>query len=256
MASFKFTDWNWASEHVQVELKNGEYVSAESTLMLAGPSRLKMALAGGDTGMGQYLAPIGLIQMFQIAQNRQVARLFEIGSKRSYFVPGRLFSNFQMNRILFFGPSLMRLLYAVAPVSGGQGQVLKQTTAGEVPTDDQKIQTPAAYKDLFPARSYPENDLGYLLPPGFGDTNDAADNRDFFINLASELFNIPFGVCLVTKDAKQRPYGAFYLEDMMIEAHTLGVDSNNIVIAEGCNGQFDMVVPMQLQAPPPTAGNA
>lgn len=255
MASFKFTDWNWASEHVQVELKNGEYVSAESTLMLAGPSRLSMALAGDDTGMGQYLAPIGLIQMFQIAQNRQVARLFEIGSKRSYFVPGRLFSNFQMNRILFFGPSLMRLLYAVAPVSGGQGQILKQTTAGQVPTDQELIKTPDAYRDLFPKRAA-QDGLGYLLPPGFGDTAQAADNRDFFINLASELFNIPFGVCMVTKDAKQRPYGAFYLEDMMIEAHTLGVDSNNIVIAEGCNGQFDMVVPMQLQAPPPTRAAA
>lgn len=249
MASYKFTDWNWASEHVQVELKNGEYVSAESTLMLAGPSRLSMALAGGDTGMGQYLAPIGLIQMFQIAQNRQVARLFEIGSKRSYFVPGRLFSNFQMNRILFFGPSLLRLLYAVAPVGKGQGQVLKQTEAGVAPTDNATIKTPQEYRDLFPSGVETN---GYLLPPGFGSSSANEENRDFYINLASELFNIPFGVCLVTKDAKQRPYGAFYLEDMMIEAHTLGVDSNNIVIAEGCNGQFDMVRPLALQAPPRT----
>lgn len=249
MASYKFTDWNWASEHVQVELKNGEYVSAESTLMLAGPSRLSMALSGGETGMGQYLAPIGLIQMFQIAQNRQVARLFEIGSKRSYFVPGRLFSNFQMNRILFFGPSLLRLLYAVAPVGKGQGQVLKQTTAGQVPTDQDVIKTPDAYKELFPSRVTSKS-LGYLLAPGFGDSSPLAENRDFYVNLASEIFNIPFGVCMIMKDAKQRPYGAFYLEEMMIEAHTMGVDSNNIVIAEGCNGQFDMVVPLALQAPP------
>jgi hypothetical protein len=249
MASYNFTDWNWASEHVQVDLKNGEYVSAESTLMLAGPSRLSMALSGDEASMGQYLVPIGLIQMFQIAQNRQVARLFEIGSKRSYFVPGRLFSNFQMNRILFFGPSLMRLLYAVAPIGQGQGQVLKQTEAGKVPLEGSgTVQTPSAYKDLFPER-VTKSGSGYLLAPGYGNTKPDADNRDFYINLASEVFNVPFGVCMVTKDAKQRPYGAFYLEDMMIEAHTMGVDSNNIVIAEGCNGQFDMVVPLTLQAP-------
>lgn len=248
MASYRMTDWNWASEHVQVELKNGEYVSAESTLMLAGPSRLSMALAGGEEGMGQYLVPLGLIQMFQIAQNRQVARLFEIGSKRSYFVPGRLFANFQMNRILFFGPSLMRLLYAVAPVGYGQGQELKQTEAGQAPvtTGAQNVQTPQAYADLFPANA---KSSGYSLAPGYGNTSPTAENRDFFINLASEVFNVPFGCCMVTKDAKQRPYGAFYLEDMMIEAHTMGVDSNNIVIAEGCNGQFDQVVPLSLQAP-------
>jgi len=240
------TDWNWASEHVQVELKNGEYVSAESTLMLAGPSRLSMALSDDDGNMGRYLSPIGLIQMFTIGQNRQVARLFEIGSKRSYFVPGRLFSNFQMNRILFFGPSLLRLLYSVAPVGSGQGQPLKQVEAGkETPNGAATLTPPTDYKNLFPD-SVEKN--GYLLPPGYGGVA-AKENRDFWINLASEVFNIPFGVCMVTKDAKQRPYGAFYLEDMMIEAHTFGVDSNNIVIAEGCNGQFDMVVPLSIQAP-------
>jgi hypothetical protein len=116
-----------------------------------------------------------------------------------------------------------------------------------VPTDNDTIKTPDDYAALFPDKATTN---GYLLAPGYGSSSSKEENRDFFINLASEVFNVPFGVCLVTKDAKQRPYGAFYLEDMMIEAHTLGVDSNNIVIAEGCNGQFDMVVPLALQAPP------
>ncbi len=37
-----FLSWEWASQHVQVELENGEYVSAESTLILVGPATLSM----------------------------------------------------------------------------------------------------------------------------------------------------------------------------------------------------------------------
>jgi hypothetical protein len=236
MASF--LSWNWASEHVQVELQNGEYVSAESTLVLAGPSRLKMITAmNGDALSAQsQLYPIGLLQMLTIAQNRQVARLFEIGSKRSYFVPGRLFANFQMNRILFFGPSLLRLLYAIAPTYT-YGKPFNFEAEGIAPAAKSKLQENPAYSALFP--------LDVKLAPGYGAASDK-DNRDFYINLASELFNIPFGMCLLFKDARKRPYGAFYAEECMIEAHSMGVDSNNIVLAEGVNGQFDMVQPIQV----------
>lgn len=234
-----FLNWNWASEHVQVELQNGEYVSAESTLVLAGPSKLKMItdMAGDPISANSQLYPVGLLQMLTVAQNRQVARLFEIGSKRSYFVPGRLFANFQINRILFYGPSLLRLLYAVAP-NRGYGQPLNFAAEGAVPTQQSQLRENPAYSALFPSENF-------LLAPGHGARTDE-DNRDFFINLASELFNVPFGMCLLFKDARKRPYGAFYMEECMIEAHSIGVDSNNIVLAEGVNGQFDMVMPMQV----------
>lgn len=237
MAKTSFVNWNYASEHVQLELQNGEYVSSESTLILAGPSRLKM-IRGGDSPLAakSALYPVGLLQTVQIAQNRQVARLFEVGSKRSYLVPGRLFANFQINRILFYGPSLLRLLYAVAP-KGGFGKPFNFAPEGTSPRKEDELQTPAAYESLFPKK--------FLLAPGYGGKSDK-DNRDFYINLASDLFNIPFGFCPLLKDARQRPYGAFYVEDAMVEAHSIGFDSNNIVIAEGVNGQFDMALPIQV----------
>jgi hypothetical protein len=233
-----FLNWNWASDHVQAELQNGEYVSAESTLILAGPSRLKMITAmGGDPLAAQsQLYPIGLLQMLTIAQNRQVARLFEIGSKRSYFVPGRLFANFQMNRILFYGPSLLRLLYAIAPTYT-YGKPFNFVAEGVAPSAQSKLKQNPLYTSLFPEEVY--------LAPGYG-ADSTKDNRDFYINLASELFNVPFGMCVLFKDARKRPYGAFYAEECMIEAHSMGVDSNNIVIAEGVNGQFDLVQPIQV----------
>ncbi len=240
--STSFIGWDWASQHVQVELENGEYVSAESTLILVGPSKLSMVSKAADEAATQ-LYPVGLMQNIQIAQNRQVARLFEIGSKRSYFVPGRLFANFQMNRILFYGPSLMRLLYAMAPTHG-HGQPLKFDQP--VGASSRQFNVPGrnpAYEALFPSA-----DDGYNLSPGEG-AADTKDNRDFWINLASEVFNVPTGMMLLFKDARQRPYGGFYMEECMIEAHSLGVDSNNIVLAEGVNGQFDLVRPISVQKP-------
>jgi hypothetical protein len=235
-ARTSFLNWDFASQHVQVELANGEYVSGESTLVLGGPSKLDM-IGSGDNALEKThaLYPIGLLQALTIGQNRQVARLFEVGSKRAYFVPGRLFANFQANRILFYGPSLMRLLYAVAP--GGAPFTFQ--TEGGAPTNQTVLNPPAKYAELFP------KDI--RLKPGYGEGASGEDNRDFYISLASELFNIPFGLCVVFKDARRRTYGAFYLEDCMIEAHTLGVDANNVVIAEGVNGQFDMVRPIQVQ---------
>ena len=239
MGDTSFVNWKFASEHVQLELQNGEYVSSESTLILAGPSRLRMISSPTQDPLEaeSRLYPVGLLQTMQIAQNRQVARLFEIGSKRSYFVPGRLFANFQMNRILFYGPSLMRLLYAIAPRKGF-GQPFNFAPDGTTPRQQDILRTPPEYASLFPSGNF-------QLAPGHGGKS-ADDNRDFFVNLASELFNIPFGLLPLMKDARQRPYGGFYMEDCMIEAHSIMYDSNNIVIAEGVNGQFDMVMPVQV----------
>lgn len=236
MGRTSFLNWDFAGQHVQVELANGEYVSGESTLVLGGPSKLDMIGTGANAlEQTQALYPIGLMQMLQIGQNRQVARLFEVGSKRAYFVPGRLYANFQANRVLFYGPSLMRLLYAVAPA----GNPFEFQREGGAPLPNTTLKTPGQYATLFPT--------DIRLQPGYGEGTGGLDNRDFFINLASELFNIPFGLCLVFKDARRRTYGAFYLEDCMIEAHQIGVDANNVVIAEGVNGQFDMVRPIQVQ---------
>jgi len=239
-----FLNWNWAAEHVQAELVNGEYISAESTLLLAGPARLEYLVGSNTTPTESKssLYPIGLVQNFMMAQNRFLTRLFEIGSKRAYFVTGRLAANFQVNRVMFFGPSLMRLLYSLAPAKLGFGgnefTFLRAGTTGST-LESAKLVTPPLYNDLFPEK--------YLLTPGYGGSK-GEDNRDFFINLASDLFQIPFGISVIFKDAKNRPYGACYLQDCYIEAHSMGVDANNVVIAEGVNGQFDQVAPVQLMS--------
>ena len=234
-----YVNWRFASENVQTEIVNGEYVSSESTLVLGGPSRLAHLTAGAATdavAVQTTMFPIGLLQNVSLAQNRQVSRLFEIGSKRAYFIPGRLFANFSVSRILFFGPSLMRMLYAVAPYRDlGVGRTFR--------VENREVATPPEYARLFGDNA---NQRTLLSAPGFGDARANGDNRDFFINLASDLFNVPMGLCFLLKDPKNRPYGAMYLEDCYIEAHSMGVDANNIVIAEQVSGQVGSVAPVQL----------
>jgi hypothetical protein len=242
-----YLDWNWSGEHVQAEIQNGEYLSSESTLVLAGPSNFThLNSAGGLTSNA--IVPLGLIQNISVSQNRQVQRIFEIGSKKAYFVPGKNFANFNIGRVMFFGPSLMRMLYALAPidaqVGAGQGLGPFGQQIGKDPDDptQEGITIPAAYRDLF-AKSVLTN------APGFGGLPNQA-NRDFYINLASELFNVPFGMILVFKDTRNRPYGATYLEDCFIESHQFSVDANSVVIAEAVSGQFGSIVPVQLVTKP------
>lgn len=236
-----YVNWRFASENVQSEIVNGQFVSSESTLVLGGPSRLAHLAAGAGAtldavGVQTTMFPIGLLQNISMAQNRQVNRMFEVGSKRAYFIPGRLFANFSISRILFFGPSLLRMLYAVAPYRElGAGKPFR--------VEGREVTTPADYARLFGDSA---NQRALMATPGYGDAKSGAANRDFFVNLASDLFNVPMGLCLLLKDPKNRPYGAMYLEDCYIEAHSMGVDSNNIVIAEQVSGQVGQVAPVQL----------
>lgn len=234
-----FITWNWANEHVQAELENGEYISSESTLVLAGPSQLSFignTLGGASSNA---LIPIGLIQNMSIGQNKQLTKLFEIGSKRGYFVPGRQYVNFNLSRVMFYGPSLLRLFYALAPLNDSQLGTFGTQLNVEKDSQGNVIGAIPQYNDLFPTSTL-------QLAPGWGGSADETTNRDFYINLASELFNVPFGLVLVFRDTRNRPYGACFLENCFIESHTFGIDSNSVIIAENAAGQCDIVRPIQL----------
>lgn len=241
-----FLNWNFASSNVQASVKNGEYISSESTLLLAGPSKLSH-LSGDGTGTflgsSNSLLPIGIMQNMSMAQNRPVTKLFEIGSKRSYFVPGRAFLQFNASRIMFYGPSLMRVLYALAP----ERLTARLGTPLNIDPDSNGngvAQLPQ-YDDLFQ-----EDPL--VNVPGYGGTNNE-DNRDFYIDLTSELFTVPFGLCVIMKTAQDKPYGAMYLEDCYLESHQLSMDAGQVVIAESVSGQLDRMAPIQLATSTSTA---
>lgn len=238
-----FAGWDWHTKHVEDRLKQGEYVSAETVLIAAGPPRFEQvsfasASAGGGGVANPAAAPgavypIGLIENFGLSQNKQLQRLFEIGSKRSYFVPGRNIASFSLGRVLFWGPSIMRVMYAYYP----QSKILLANGA----TGDE-----ASNQDGINIAGNEANYPNIINAPGTVMGTDAERKASFYINLASDLFNQPLGLMVYMKDVRDQIFSAFYLEDCYIQAHQLNLNASSVLVAEGVSGQCDTVVPVDI----------
>lgn len=245
-----FTSWRWSSEHVQTEIENGEFLSAESTLILAGPPSLtkvnqnSTVIGGAAANIGDVpnaetiLFPIGLLAGFSMNQGRNIQSAYEIGSTRRYLVPEKIVSNLRLDRAKFFGPSLLRVLYAYYPQNrlGGSGTPLKGAWANGT-TEGDKLP-----------------DLTNSVP-GYGEPNiasspnipvDQKENRDFWINLQSMVFRQPMGLCSYFKASNDKPYGAAYMEECLISQHTVNMGSNQVMILEGVTIEFDRVAPINI----------
>jgi len=222
-------NWQWWQNHVQSDLQGGEFVNAATTLIAAGPPRLPSGTQ--NIGSLNNLAfPIGIVENFGLNQNKMIQKMFEIGSKRAYHIPGRTVGAITLGRILYWGPSLLRVLYAYYPsnkINGGQGAYpVDSIGLGGSPT-------PPEVKDS----------------PGYGAAPSAnSGNTDFFINLASDLFDHPLGLLVYLRDAQDDCYGAMYLEDVYLQAHSLNCNASSILIAEGCSAQYDRLVPINVPA--------
>jgi len=79
------------------------FVSAESVILAAG-------LPGQPADVNT-LIPIGLVENANIQQNKALQQLFEIGSRRPFFIPGRHQIQASLSRVMFNGPSLLKALY-------------------------------------------------------------------------------------------------------------------------------------------------
>lgn len=215
-------DWEFREFHVQEDVEGGDFVNAASTLIAAGPPRLRDTVGGGEvrTGEGRetmktFVFPIGIIEAVSVSQARQLQRLFEIGSKRSYFIPGRNVGQLSITRTLFDGPSLMRALMAYLPQA-----LIEQYDA------EQLLQSNALLKAT-----------NFRNAPGY---------KDFFINLDSEAFDQPLGIFIAHKDANAQNYGGFYLENCFLNSHQMSVSATSTLIAEGVTLQYDRMVPLRV----------
>jgi hypothetical protein len=218
------SDWSPYDSYVQGGMVDGRYMNAAYTMIAAGPPRLAnvggpsflaAALAAGSTGSDQIAFPVGVVQNFGLSQNMNVSRIFEIGSERSYFIPGRAVGQLQLSRIMYHGPSLLRVLYAyyqdlvpptlVAPVFANAGAA---TVA---------------------------NPHDVKIPPGY---------ENIFLNLASDLFKQPIGLMLLMKDSNEDTMAAQYLESCYVPNHSLSTDAMGTVMQESCGVQFERIIPI------------
>ena len=222
----KLSEWEPYKRYVQGGLVDGQFMSAAFTMLAAGPTRL--ANVGGATaaaaflsaGAGQDFAqPIGVVQNINLSHNRSFARFWEIGSERSYFISGRTVGQVSLSRVMYHGPSLLRMLYAYY----------------------QDLLPPTVVPFVFPnaAPATVANPHNVKIPPGY---------ENIFLNLASDLFSQPVGMLMYFRDSNEDTVGAIYLEECYVPSHTIATDAGGTVIQENAAMQFERGVPVAVSS--------
>lgn len=190
------------------ELSSGKDFTSAATIVLA--ARL------GTTTDGSFEketndAPaswetIGVVQNASVAQNKQLAQIFEVGSRESYFVPGRTVVQATLSRVMIDGDSLMKVVYPEVD--------------SVVPTDT-------------------------VVNTGFMNTKADRDNI-FYINLASDFFNNSLDLAFFFYDGENAPLGAFYLKGAHIQAHQISLASQQTVVLENISLRANQVIGLSV----------
>jgi hypothetical protein len=229
MANVKrLQEWieKFTSEHAQpLDTTAGDFLSSESVVLLSGPPKL-------DNGNPPTnLIPIGLVQNVQVTQAKQIQQLYEIGSRKPFFVPGRTTVQVGIARVLFDGPSLMQALYVY---NEGDSNLL-------IPAINENLSALANPGEPFNEAGEDPVVVGNLAG-GFDTTNTTG----FFINLASEFFNLPLGLGAVLYDMQQQAYGGFYMEECYIQSHRFSASAQQTVLMEDVGIRCTAIRPISI----------
>lgn len=232
----KVSDWRPYNNRVQGGLRDGNFINGQFVLLCAGPPYLSMA-TGGAGGEALTAYPIGLTQNFALSQNKAVSRIFEIGSERSYFIPGRSVGQLTLGRVVYHGPSLLRMLYASFGSATQAGyQNISPLTEASVTVNP--LSTNAALNN---ENTIQNAQIGakplVSIPPGY-------DNM--FLNLASDMFNRPIGLLFIMKDSEQNNVASMYFENCYIPSHSLAVDSQGLIMQESVGIQYERIMPIKI----------
>ena len=239
-----FDEWSFFNNTVQQGLQEGRYVNAAFTLLAAGPPRLAAGSTTIDANSinpdADWIFPIGVVQNFSVGQNSSVMRLFEIGSERSYFIRGRTIGNLTLGRILYHGPSLLRVLWAygsgtmAADASSMQSQAFQNLTG-------------ASYSGLnATTAANPSSNVhgikdSYKSPPG-------EPTGNLWLNLASDVFSQPMGLALFLKDSNADIVGAYYFEYCHVTNHGFGTEAGGTIISENVGISYERMIPIDMNA--------
>lgn len=224
---------NWRPYQQKVDnssaLGEGRFASGAFTMVAAGPPRLSAIGAGAGAAVAaaelsgggrNWALPIGIVQNFNLSHQRQFARFFELGSERSYFISGRTVAQAGFSRILYHGPSLLRMMYAF-------------------------------YNDALPPTLVPTFGIDPSIPPAVSNQHDVKIPPGFeniYLNLASDLFSQPCGLLVYMKDSNEQTLGAVYLEETYIPSHTIATDAQGVVVQEQVALQPERVVPVAVSS--------
>lgn len=211
-AQSNMTQWAFRDWHVGLDMggKNTSAITAENVLLAAGPARLSQV---GDNFEGKVF-PLGLIEQASVSQQKMLQQIREIGSRRTYIIGSYSAGNMSLSQVLFSRASLLRVL------------TLASDDVDEI-----------------------DNPLSANIGSGFTGQASVADilsERVFGINMQSEQLDRPIGLMMYMIDQRNRPYGAFYCEDCMIQSHALSLAGQSVAISEQVSLMFDRAIPVAV----------
>jgi hypothetical protein len=226
--------WDPYNQNVQGGIRQNDYVNGQFLLACAGPPKLSQ-VAGGFRNS---VYPIGLLQNLSMSQGKQWTRIFEIGSDRTYWMPGRSSGQLTFARAWLEGPSLLRVMYAY----------YQDSLAGKFPhvqsllTDPQYAGLEYPYKAGAAVNGLPQN-TGALhdiqIPPGY---------ENLYLNFASDLFSQTFGLLLMFRTAALQTVGAYYVENCVAPSHGWGTDAQGLIYQESLSVQFERATPVNVNS--------
>jgi len=222
--------WNWEDKHVTqafssptgVNFNNSigvhDIIESGTVLIAAGPSDLDYANDPTKNADGFRVVPIGLIESAQVSLNKPLSRIFEIGSRLSYIIPGRTVGGIALSRVFFDGPSILKAMYF--------GEV-----KADFATQDKKYAQ-------FISSPYMKNGVqSYEEFANIGSGNLA-------MNLASSFFDQPIGLAFFFKDTQTDTVGQTYFEGCRISTYNMGISAGMNVLTESINLEFVRVRPI------------
>lgn len=224
--------WDWENKHVSQSYADGnddfkstnihDIVESGTVLIASGPSDLEAATEY-DSTKGVRIVPIGLVESASIGMNKPLSRIFEIGSKLSYIIPGRTVGQIQLSRVFFDGPSLLKVMY--------MGEVAEDKWDG------------THKKALFSSSDSSDTALDAkagMQPIGSGQVA---------MNLASTFFDQPTGLAFYFKDQENDSVGTIYFEGCRIGTYNMGMSANMNVLTEAISMEFTQCVPIVSSSP-------
>ena len=225
-----FINWDFMKQNVGAEANTGEIVTTSSTVILAGPSRLDHLKTGAlGSASNATLFPLGRIMSFDYRQVKPNQPAFELGSRRAYLISGKPLFSGDVRSFVLYKNSLLRLAYGYyANNQGNNSNVYMRDIVGDSMMLDKLKLKP-----------------GYAVsggPNALGNT----DNPAFWSALASEIFTVPVGLCVLFRSNRSRAYGAIYLEDVLFNSLMVSMAAHDVITGEATSFDATLCVPVQL----------
>ena len=218
--------WDWENKHVNESYSVNnvvtntnihDIVESGTVLIAAGPADI----SASSTSESFRIVPIGLIENASIAMSKPLSRIFEIGSKLSYIIPGRTVGQIALARVLFDGPSLLKVMYQ-----------------GEVAYDE--------YLGGNDVKSVAFNSCGKVDESGARIAKEVQNigSGQIAMNLASSFFEQPVGLVFYFKDQESDQVGQMYFEGCRIGSYNMGISANMNVLTESISMEFTQCTPV------------